>query len=143
MSLLLLVEDEIKTAELLKTALEDEGITVDWVVNGSEALNLIKPGRYDLIILDLKLPGISGDQVLEALRKIDSYVDVIVYTNYQDPPVMQKLINLGVDGYISKGAAADLWDTIDKIKDILDPMSNAEREALIEQVPEDLFKDLS
>jgi len=143
MSLLLLVEDEIKTAELLKAALEDEGITVDWVVNGSEALDLIKPGRYDLIILDLKLPGISGDQVLEALRKIDSYVDVIVYTNYQDPPVMQKLINLGVDGYISKGAAADLWDTIDKIKDILDPMSNAEREALIEQVPEDLFKDLS
>lgn len=142
MNKILLVEDEVKTAEVLKAALTEEGINVDWVTNGVDALSLIKPGSYDLIILDLKLPGMSGDEILEALRAIDSYVDVVIYTNYQDPPVMQKLINLGVDGYISKGAAADLWGTVDKIKKLLDPLSEEEREILLSQVPSDLFKNI-
>lgn len=142
MSKILLVEDEVKTAEMLKEALVDEGINVDWVTNGKDALSLIKPGNYDLVILDLKLPEMTGDEILEHLRKIDPYVDVIVYTNYQEPPVMQKLINLGVDGYISKGASADLWDTVDQIKKMLDPLSDDERENLLSQVPSDLFKNI-
>jgi DNA-binding response OmpR family regulator len=138
----LLVEDEVKTAEMLREALTEEGISVDWVTNGDDALKLIKPGAFDLIILDLKLPGMTGDEILEQLRKVDSYVDVIVYTNYQEPPVMQKLINLGVDGYISKGANADLWDTVEKIKNLLDPLSEDERDQLLSQVPSELFKDI-
>jgi len=142
MNKILLVEDEVKTAEVLKEALTDEGISVEWVTNGLDALNLIKPGYYDLVILDLKLPGMSGDEILENLRKIDAYVDVIVYTNYQDPPVMQRLINLGVDGYISKGASADLWETVDKIKKMLNPLSEEEREELLKQLPKDMFKNI-
>ncbi|QOH73011.1 response regulator transcription factor [Pseudomonas juntendi] len=142
MNKVLLVEDEVKTAEMLKDALTGEGVNVDWVTNGVDALARIKPGSYDLIILDLKLPGMSGDEILEELRAIDSYVDVVVYTNYQDPPVMQKLINLGVDGYISKGAAADLWGTVDQIKKLLDPLSEEERETLLSQVPSDVFKNI-
>ncbi|MCF5710175.1 response regulator [Pseudomonas syringae] len=142
MSKILLVEDEVKTAEMLRGALTEEGISVDWVTNGDDALRLIKPGSYDLIILDLKLPGMTGDEILEQLRKVDSYVDVIVYTNYQDPPVMQKLINLGVDGYISKGANADLWETVEKIKKLLDPLSEDERDQLLSQVPPELFRGI-
>ncbi|UDQ75265.1 response regulator [Pectobacterium brasiliense] len=142
MNKVLLVEDEVKTAEMLVQALRIEGIDVTWVTNGDEALRLIKPGFFDLIILDLKLPGMLGDEILEHLRKIDSYVDVIVYTNYQDPPVMQKLINLGVDGYISKGATADLWDTVKKIKEMLDPLSDEERNELLNQLPRNVFKDI-
>lgn len=142
MNNILLVEDEVKTAEMLKEALVGEGINVEWVTNGKDALDLIKPGSFDLIILDLKLPGMTGDEILEHLRKIDPYVDVVVYTNYQDPPVMQKLINLGVDGYISKGATADLWDTVEQIKKILDPLTEDERENLLTQVPVDLFKKI-
>jgi CheY-like chemotaxis protein len=142
MNKILLVEDEVKTAEMLKEALVEEGIGVEWVTNGGDALDLIKPGSFDLIILDLKLPGMTGDEILEHLRKVDPYVDVVVYTNYQDPPVMQKLINLGVDGYISKGASADLWDTVEQIKKILDPLSEDERENLLAQVPADLFKKI-
>lgn len=135
----LLVEDEKKTAEMLKQGLEAEGITVIWVSDGKAAVESMSKGKVDLIILDLKLPGISGDEVLEAIRKIDPYVEVIVYTNYQDPPVMKKLINLGVDGYISKGAAADLWDTIEKVKQRLDPFSDKARDALLSATPPDVF----
>lgn len=139
---ILLVEDEVKTAEVLKQALESEGINVEWVTDGQSALDLVRLGNFDLIILDLKLPGMTGDQALEKIRKIDPYIDVVVYTNYQDPPVMQKLMNLGVEGYISKGAAADLWDTVDRIKAMLDPFSEEERDQLLQSVPPDTFKKL-
>ncbi|MBN6715503.1 response regulator [Pseudomonas capsici] len=142
MNSLLLVEDENKTAEMLKQGLESEGIEVTWVTNGKDAIDLIKPGIFDLIILDLKLPGMTGDQALEEIRKIDPYVDVVVYTNYQEPPVMQKLINLGVEGYISKGADADLWETVKIIKKMLDPLSEEDRDQLLSLVPSETFKNL-
>lgn len=137
----LLVEDERKTAEMLRDALISEGINVTWVMDGPSALEAIQNSSPDLVILDLKLPGMTGDQVLERIREIDKFVDVVVYTNYQDPPVMQKLINLGVDGYISKGADADLWETVEKVKGILDPFNAEEREKLLQRIPQDIFKD--
>ncbi|PHV22842.1 hypothetical protein CSQ92_07380 [Janthinobacterium sp. BJB446] len=138
-NLVLLVEDELKTAEMLSKALEMEGISVTAVTSGRDALEVMAKGKFDLIILDLKLPEMSGDEVLEHIRRIDEYVDVIVYTNYQDPPVMKKLINLGVDGFISKGGAADLWETVDKVKARLDPFSEEERKALVQSLPKGTF----
>lgn len=135
----LLVEDERKTAEMLRDALVSEGINVTWVQDGPSAIESINNSSPDLIILDLKLPGMTGDQALERIREIDQFVDVIVYTNYQDPPVMQKLINLGVEGYISKGASADLWETVEKVKEILDPFSSEQREKLLQRIPKDVF----
>ena len=138
---ILLIEDEKKTGEMLKLALESEGIEVIWAVDGKSALDKMEKGRFDLIILDLKLPEISGDEVLEGLRSIDPYVEVIVYTNYQEPPVMKKLINLGVEGYINKGADADLWGMVEKVKARLDPFSEEERERLLEAAPEGIFRE--
>lgn len=137
----LLVEDERKTAEMLRDALISEGINVTWVADGPSAIESMQKTSPDLVILDLKLPGMTGDQVLERIREIDKFVDVVVYTNYQDPPVMQKLINLGVEGYISKGADADLWETVDKVKAILDPFSADEREKLLQRIPKDIFDE--
>ena len=57
----MLVEDEVKTAEILKQALESEDIEVLWVQDGKSALQEMKKGRFDLIILDLKLPEKTGD----------------------------------------------------------------------------------
>lgn len=137
----LLVEDEVKTGDMLKQALELEGIDVIWAVDGKDALSKMAKGKYDLIILDLKLPEISGDEVLEQVRIIDPYVDVIVYTNYQDPPVMKKLINLGVEGYVNKGADADLWGTVEMVKARLDPLSEKERNDLLSSAPSGMFDE--
>lgn len=136
----LLIEDEMKTGEILKKALESEGIEVSWATDGGKAEEQIEKGKFDLIILDLKLPEFSGDQVLEFIRDKDPYVEVVVYTNYQDPPVMKKLINLGVDAYINKGSDADLWDTVGVIKGKLDPFSQQKRESVLEATPDDMFK---
>ena len=135
----MLVEDEVKTADILKQALESEDIEVLWVQDGKSALQEMKKGRFDLIILDLKLPEMTGDEDLEGIRKVDTYVSVIIYTNYQEPPVMKKLINLGVEGFISKGAEADLWDTVKKVKSFLDPFSEDEKNELLDSLPQGAF----
>ena len=136
---ILLVEDEPITADALRQALtaqtvDGQGIEVTVAPNGGDALKLLKPGNYDIVVLDLKLPQMTGDEVLAEMRKIDPYVDVIVYTNYQDPPVMKKLMNLGVSGYINKGADADLWATVDQIKARLASVPEEERQTLIDRV---------
>lgn len=136
----MLVEDEKITGQMLKQALEKEGIEVFLAADGPAALKDMEPGKYDLVVLDLKLPKMSGDQVLEELRKIDPFVEVIVYTNYEEPLVMKNLIRLGIEEYIHKGADADLWGTVRKIKERLDPFSSTEREQILQAVPPDVFK---
>lgn len=138
-STVLLVEDELKTAEMLTMALETEGIDVVCVHDGKSAVNIMAKGKFDLLILDLKLPEMTGDEVLEEIRRIDPYVEVIVYTNYQDPPTMKKLINLGIEGYINKGAAADLWETVETVKSRLDPFSEEERDQVLAALPPGTF----
>ena len=138
-NLILLVEDERKTGETLKEALESENISVDWAQDGKVALRQIEKGKYDLVVLDLKLPEMSGEEVLRGIRKIDPYVEVIIYTNYEEPPVMKQLIDLGIDGYINKGAEADLWDIVDKVKAKLDPFTDEKINEILESTSEDVF----
>ena len=135
---ILLVEDEKTTGEILKKAvsgerIDSQGIDVTLVEDGKSALAELAPGKFDLIVLDLKLPHMTGDEVLAELRKVDPYVDVIVYSNYEQPQVMQKLINLGIVGYIKKGGEADLWGMVAQIKSRLSPVTDVEREALLQK----------
>lgn len=135
----LIVEDEEKTGDYLKEALELEGLEVTRCLDGPTALKEVQLGRFDLIVLDLKMPGMLGDEVLKHIRDIDPYVEVAIFTNYQDPPQMKALINLGVDAFIQKGAEADLWEIVNKVKERLRILTDEERDALFARVP-DLFK---
>lgn len=137
----LLVEDEEKTGDKLKEALEGEGIDVIWTKDGKSALKEMERGRFDLVILDLKLPEISGEEVLEGIRQVDPYVEVIVNTNYEEPPVMRRLINLELQGYFKKGADADLWEIVEAVKARLDPFSEEEIDKLLEATPEGSFQE--
>lgn len=138
---ILLVEDEKKTGEMLKQALESEDIEVIWALDGEDALKQMEKGRFDLIILDLKLPKVSGKEVLEGIREIDPYAEVFIYTNYLEPPVMKELINLGIEKYISKGSDADLWGTVEIIKKRLDPLTEEEENDLLDSLPNGAFHE--
>ena len=81
MNKILIIEDELMTATTVKEALELNGINADIAEDGMKGLDLIKKNDYDLILLDLKMPKLSGEEVLKEIRKIRPYVFVIVYTN--------------------------------------------------------------
>ena len=136
MSQVLIVEDEIKTATPVKEALELEGITADIAIDGETGLAMFKNGEYDLVLLDLKMPGKSGEDVAREIRKEDPFVDIIIYTNYTDFADIKKLINIGIDGYINKGPDADLTELIEAIKAKLAPLDDSTIIDLLKNLPE-------
>lgn len=123
MNNILIIEDEIMTAQKVKEALELSGMKAEIAENGESGLKLIRKKEYDLILLDLKLPKISGEDVLREIRKIRPYVFVIIYTNFSEFADLKKLTNIGIDGYVNKGPDADLKELIQMIKEKLEPFS--------------------
>lgn len=137
MSKVLIIEDEINTAKPVQEALALESIQADIATDGTKGLQMFSASDYDLVLLDLKMPGLSGEQVLTAIRKEDPFVDVIIYTNYTEFEDIKKLTNIGIDGYINKGAGADLMALVDAIKSKLAPLDDDVIDLLLETVPED------
>lgn len=137
MSKILIIEDEIATATPVKAALELEGINADIAKNGTEGLELFRQNDYDLILLDLKMPGMSGEEVLTEIRKIDPFIDVIIYTNYSDFSDIKKLTNIGIEGYVNKGPNAELSELLEMIKSKLAPLNEFVVGKLIDSLPEE------
>lgn len=134
MSQVLIIEDELATAEPVKQALELNGISADIAKDGVEGIEMFDKGDYELVLLDLKLPGMQGEEVLTRLRKIDPFIDVIIYTNYSDFADIKKLANIGIEGYINKGPSADLGELVEAIKRRLAPLDNDTFVKLIEDI---------
>ncbi|MCI8764166.1 MAG: response regulator [Lachnospiraceae bacterium] len=135
MNRVLIVEDEIVTAEAVKEALALDDISADIASDGKSGLEKFTSSNYDLILLDLKMPGLSGDEVLSEIRKQDPFIDVIIYTNYTDFADIKKLANIGIEGYINKGPKADLSELISAIKEKLAPLNDETISALLKDVP--------
>lgn len=136
MSKVLIIEDELHTAQPVKEALALESIPSDIANDGTTGLAMFVEGDYDLVLLDLKMPGMSGEEVLTAIRKEDPFVDIIIYTNYTDFEDIKRLTNIGIDGYINKGAGADLFTLVDAIKKKLAPLSDDMIDILLDSVPD-------
>ncbi|MGI6652996.1 MAG: response regulator transcription factor [Christensenellales bacterium] len=101
MAKILLVEDEQKIARFIELELAHEGYTVDKAEDGRTGLDMAESGNYDLVLLDIMLPGLNGLEVLRRLRK-SSQVPVIVLTARD--AVMDKVtgLDMGADDYITK-----------------------------------------
>ena len=99
------------------------------------------PNKYDLILLDLKMPGMQGDEVLREIRRTDPYIYVVVYTNYGEYTNLKELVNIGIDKYINKGAGADLEELIDAIIGLLNPLTKEGIEALVKNTGEIPYMD--
>lgn len=135
MNRVLIIEDEIVTAEAVKEALALDDISADIASDGKTGLEKFISNNYDLILLDLKMPGLSGDEVLSEIRKHDPFIDVIIYTNYRDFADIKKLTNIGIEGYINKGPKADLSELISAIKEKLAPLDDETISALLKDIP--------
>ena len=135
MNQVLIIEDERETAYAVKEALKLDNISADVAFDGQDGLEKFRKGNYDLVLLDLKMPGISGEEVLSKIRNEDPFIDVIIYTNYSDFTDVKKLVNIGIDGYINKGPSADLTDLVDTIKKRLEPLSEDEIGKLLKDIP--------
>ena len=99
---LLIVEDEPKTGDYLKQGLGEAGFVTDLARDGWEGLELAKDGHYDLLILDIMLPGLDGWQVLEGLRRAGVDTPVLFLTARDRVEDRVKGLELGADDYLVK-----------------------------------------
>jgi len=82
--------------------LRQSGYAVDWVANGADADNALTSGAYDLVILDLGLPKLSGFDVLRRLRSRKSIIPVLILTALDGTSDCVKGLDLGADDYMAK-----------------------------------------
>ncbi|MBZ0071116.1 MAG: heavy metal response regulator transcription factor [Gammaproteobacteria bacterium] len=99
---ILIVEDEQKTGDYLKQGLSEAGFVVDLVRDGLDGVQLGLTEPYDLIILDVMLPGIDGWQVLQSLRRAGQETPVIFLTARDQVGDRVKGLELGADDYLVK-----------------------------------------
>lgn len=128
---ILLVEDDKETADFVKQGFEIEGIDVDIAYDGVDGYEKYLKSEYDLILLDLEMPRMNGEELLVKIRNINPYIDIIVYTNYGKFGDIKKLVNLGINGYVNKGPKADLSELINMVKSKLEPMDEESMKKLV------------
>src|ERR1700754_1298341 len=99
---ILIVDDEPIVGDALKTILSDSGYKVDVVRTGRAGLNRARKQRFDFAITDLRLPDMSGLQVLAGIREIDPGTAVIVITSYSTPEIVTESKRLGAREVLAK-----------------------------------------
>ena len=109
-SKILIVEDEMDIGRLLYMQIENMGFQVDHVSSGEEALALLNKNQYDLLVLDWMLPGLSGIEIAQLVRKMDSMKDIaiLMLTAKSHPDNIVEGLNSGADDYISKPFSAEI-----------------------------------
>lgn len=99
---IMLIEDNESLATLIIMMLEEKGYEVTFCSRGDTALEKFKPGKFDVIISDLKLPGVSGHEILQYVLKNDPKAVFIVITAYGNISDAVKSIKSGAYDYIAK-----------------------------------------
>ncbi len=106
--LVLVVDDRLEDRETFKDILESKGYRVTTAKDGYEAIELVKKGNFDIIFIDVKMPGIDGIKTFEEIRKIRPGIPVIMVTGYS----VEELVKDAID----KGAYACIYKPLDMDK---------------------------
>ena len=119
MSTILHVEDENSVRILYKEVFEELGYRMIQVSSGEEALKQLKGNRPDLIILDLKMPGMGGRAFLEKFHKMKLKIPVVISTAY--PYLQRDAATLRADAYVVK--SGDMTELLEKVNSLVNESS--------------------
>ncbi|MCX7661893.1 MAG: response regulator [Candidatus Omnitrophica bacterium] len=116
---ILVVDDEEEIRQSLKNLLERRiKCEVRTAEDGNKALELIQKEDFSLILLDIKMPGLSGTDVLKKVKVISPYISVIMITGYDSPQVVQEVFKEGAQDYILKPLNVEV--VYQKVKEVFD-----------------------
>ena len=99
---ILLVEDEIDLNNVVTKYLKKNGYSIDSVFDGEEALDYLRYGEYDLVILDIMMPKVNGFEVIKELRNKGNHTSVLMLTARDSADDKVKGLDLGADDYLVK-----------------------------------------
>lgn len=105
----LVIEDDRRMAALLEQGLREEGSQVTVAHNGAEGFSIALQVDFDVIVLDLMLPGMDGFELTRRLRQGGTRTPVLMLTARDSPMDMVKGLNIGADDYVTKPFALDVF----------------------------------
>lgn len=117
MGKILVVDDQFGVRRLLFETFKEDHHEVKMAANGAEALQLLNTFEPDLILMDMKMPGMNGIEALGQIRASKNQVDVIMMTAYGDTQNMEQAKELGILYYMGK--PFDLFELRDRVREIL------------------------
>jgi len=118
MKKILIAEDEKALAKTLKLKLEKGGFVVTAVYDGDSVFKELHQYHYDLLVLDLVMPGLDGFGVLARLKQMGYKLPVIVLSNLSQSEDQQRVSSLGVNHYLIK-SETPIKEVVEKIKTML------------------------
>jgi len=123
---LLIVEDEEGIARILQLELEHEGYTVGRAEDGRTGLEMAQSGEWDLVLLDVMLPGLNGIEVLRRLRSAGSPIPVVLLTARDTVPDKVSGFETGANDYITKPFAME--ELLARVRNLLRIFQQASKE---------------
>ena len=115
---LLLIDDEIRFSTILKRRFEQRGLSVLTAENAETGLSMLEEHPIDVVILDVKMPGMDGLSALSSIKKQHPYIEVIMLTGHCDPSEAMCGMETGAFDYMMK--PADFDELLLKVKDAYD-----------------------
>lgn len=99
---LLVVDDQMGVRRLLFEAFNEEGYQVELAGSGHEALEKVRKTAPDIILMDMKMPGMNGLETLHEIKKVDDTVPVVMMTAYGELEIVAEAMKLGIKEYVTK-----------------------------------------
>ncbi|MEN9389564.1 MAG: hypothetical protein RLY61_648 [Candidatus Parcubacteria bacterium] len=102
--IILLIEDESDIRKIYAEVLTDAGFTVKEAADGTQGIQMAKNEPWDLMLLDIMLPGEDGIHVLKDLKQVPTLVEkpVLLLTNLENETIIAECFDMGADGYVIK-----------------------------------------
>jgi len=113
----LLVDDEVDLTDSTKTLLENRGYEVTAVNSGDSAIRTLGQGGYDVMVLDLKMPGMDGISTLKEIKKLQISTQILVLTGHGAINTALEAIELGAYDYLTK--PCDIDELTEKLEDAI------------------------
>jgi len=99
---ILVVDDDTELRKVLSSILSEEGYSVKTVENGKQAIEVSEKKRFDLALIDIKLPDMNGTELLHRLKEKQPHIVMIIITGFPTIQNAMGAVNEGADGYILK-----------------------------------------
>jgi FixJ family two-component response regulator len=133
---ILALDDEKIVLESVSRILEEENYQVKTCRNGQEALETLKEGGFDILITDLKMPGMDGLQAMESMLEIDPDLSIIMFTAYSTVDSAVKAMKMGAVDYIRKPF------TPDQLTELVAKIMNDRKARMEKRYREDTFAEI-
>ncbi len=139
---ILIAEDDFVNQKLITHSLNSTGAIFDIAGNGKEAIDLLKSGKYDLILMDINMPEMDGFEATQIIRKdINQTIPIIAMTGWSSRTEGDKFTKAGMNGCLAKPFGLEaLYKTLNEI--LLTAPSAAPTTPILEQIKEEPMVDL-